>query len=136
MASRALSLFTALAGAAVLLTGLTAPVSAQPPTAGSTHTFRDPVFGGTVFCDTFEQVRDIAVSEVPNAIYALYRSTPNKVREPICMAIVPTAIVEEVIPIGIMKHGKDHYRAWAIKALVGPYTAFGLYLEELEYIGI
>ena len=133
MASRALPLFAATAA---LLSSLAAPVSAQPPTAGSTHTFRDPVFGGTVFCDTFDQVRDIAVSEIPNAIYSLYRTTPNKAREPICMAIAPTGVVEEVIPIGIMKHGQDYYRTWAIKAQVGPYTAYALYLEEFEYIGI
>jgi hypothetical protein len=120
----------------LLLTLASGPALAQPPSAGSVYNFRDPVFGGTVFCDTFEQVRDIAVSEIPNTIYALYRSTPNAAHEPICMAIAPSALVMQVTPVGVMKRDGDHYHAWVVKAQVGEFVAYALYLEEFEYVSI
>jgi hypothetical protein len=120
----------------LLLTLAPAPALAQPPAVGSVHTFSDPVFGGTVFCDTFDQVRDIAVSEIPGAIYALYRSTPNKSHEPICLAIAPTGLVMEITPVGIMRRDGAHYHAWVVKAEVGGFVAYGLYLEKFEYVSI
>lgn len=41
-------------------------VMAQPPQVGTTHTFLDPAFKGTVICDTLDQVRAIATAEAPN----------------------------------------------------------------------
>lgn len=137
MASRHLPLPAALAFAAALLTGAAAgPALAQPPAVGSTHTFSDPSFGGTVFCDTIDQIRDIVRADEPNAIYALYRITPNERREPICLAIAPTGLVVEVTPIGTMKRDGTYYHAWAVKAVVGGFIAYALYIEQFEYVSI
>jgi len=107
---------------------------AQPPSAGATHTFRDPIFNGTVFCDTLDAVRAIATAEAPDETYANYYLTTNLRDEPICMAIAPTGVVVEVIPIGIMLKGGQRYQAWAVETDVGGVTAFALYLEPAQYV--
>jgi hypothetical protein len=43
-----------------VLAAATLPAFAAPPAVGSDHRFEDPVFRGTIFCDTLEQVRHIA----------------------------------------------------------------------------
>jgi hypothetical protein len=104
---------------------------AQPPAAGTTHTFVDPVYQGTVFCDTFDQVREIATAEQPEAVYREYMFAKNDRNEPVCLAIAPTATVTEVTRIGTMRRDGKHFVAWAVQATVGGITAFGLYLEEI-----
>jgi hypothetical protein len=107
---------------------------AQPPAAGSTHTFFDPVYTGTVFCDTLDQVREIAAAESPDEIYRQYMYAKNERNEPVCLAIVPTATVNEVTPLGVMRRDGKHFQAWAVKASVGGITAWGLYLEEFQMV--
>jgi hypothetical protein len=121
MASRVL-LAAALALAAT-------PTLAAPPSAGSRHTFHDPVFNGTVFCDTLDEVWAIATADAPNDVYARYNLTTNDQDEPICMAIVPTGVVVDVTPIGVMERSGHQYNAWAVETDVGGVTAFALYLE-------
>jgi hypothetical protein len=104
---------------------------AQPPATGTTHTFVDPIYKGTVFCDTFEQVREIATAQKPEAVYREYMFAKNDRNEPVCLAIVPTAIVNEVTRLGTMQRDGKHFVAWAVQATVGGMTAFGLYLEEI-----
>jgi hypothetical protein len=111
-----------------------APAWAEPPAVGTTHTFHDPVFRGTVFCDTLDDVWSIATAEQPDEIYGLYRVTTNARDEPICMAIVPTALVVEVTPIGVMKRNGHDYNAWAVETDVGGVTAFALYLERVTRV--
>ncbi len=125
-----------LVAAALALAASSLPSYAQPPTPGATHTFRDPVFQGTVFCDTLDQVRDIAIADEPNSIYAMYRITPNHRNEPICMAIVPTGKVVSVTPIGTMMRDGERYTAWAVETEVAGFTAYALYLEQVKFISI
>lgn len=124
-----------LLSALVLLAGIAAPAAtmAAPPLAGTTHTFRDPVFRGTIFCDTLDEVWAIATADAPDDIYANYFLTTNDRDEPLCMAIAPTAKVVDVMPVGVMIRNGEHYNAWAIETEVGGVTAFALYLEHFEY---
>ena len=104
---------------------------AQPPTAGTTHTFVDPIYQGTVFCDTFEQVREIATAEEPAAVYREYMFAKNARNEPVCLAIVPTAMVTDVTRLGMMYRDGKAFIAWAVKTTVGGVIAYGLYIEEV-----
>jgi hypothetical protein len=119
---------------ALVLTALPGVALAQPPAAGTIHTFYDPVFTGTVFCDTLEQVREIATAEVPSDIYLNYLQTANDRNEPTCATIIPTGEVVNVMPLGIMKEDGQHFHAWAVEAKVGGFTAFGLYLEHFDMV--
>lgn len=130
--SRALKAL-AVAAVAAAVPGM---ASAQPPAIGSTHTFLDPVFHGTVLCDTADQVRAIATAKQPSETYALYRMTTNDIDEPLCMAIAPTGRIIDVSPIGITVLSDSQYRAWVIEADVDGTTAFALYLEPIRYVGI
>jgi hypothetical protein len=107
---------------------------AQPPAAGTEHTFFDPVYTGTVFCDTLDQVREIATAAKPDEIYRQYMYAKNDRNEPVCLAIVPTATVNDIMPLGVMHRDGKHFQAWAVQASVGGITAFGLYLEEFEMV--
>ena len=104
---------------------------AQPPAAGSTHTFVDPIYKGTVFCDTLEQVREIATAEQPETVYREYMFAKNARNEPVCLAIVPTAVVNDVTRLGMMQRDDKLFVAWAVKATVGGVVAYGLYIEEV-----
>jgi hypothetical protein len=119
---------------ALVLTALPGIALAQPPAAGTIYTFYDPVFTGTVFCDTLDQVREIATAETPSDVYLNYLQTANERNEPTCATIVPTGEVVEVMPLGIMEEDGQHFRAWAVEAKVGEFTAFGLYLEHFEMV--
>ncbi|OYW97797.1 MAG: hypothetical protein B7Z15_22770 [Rhizobiales bacterium 32-66-8] len=115
--------------AGVLLAG-TGIAQAAPPDVGSRYEFRDPVFRGTIFCDTLDAVQAIASAEQPDRTYANYYMTTNAIGEPICMAIAPTALVLAVTPIGVMtKNGKD-YAAWAVETEIDGTVIFALYLEH------
>lgn len=107
---------------------------AQPPALGSVHTFFDPVFKGTVFCDTIDAVRAIATADVPDDIYASYYLTTNALDEPICMAIMPTGVVVDVVPLGVMVKNGWYFNAWAIETRVGSAVVYALYLEHFEYV--
>jgi hypothetical protein len=121
------ALFAALAGGTI-------PALAAPPAPGTTHTFFDPIFRGTIFCDRMEEVRAIAEADEPDYIYGGLRASLNEQNEPVCMAIVPTAVVVEVIPLGVMERDGKHYNAWAVETDVNGVTAFALYLERYEYV--
>src|SRR5690606_14145866 len=108
---------------------LATPVLAQPPSAGSTHTFVDPVFTGTIFCDTFEEVHAIATADEPVDVFQVYFTTPNHKNEPTCAAILATAKVVSVRPLGVMTRDNSRYDAWAIEAEVGGQAGYALYLE-------
>ena len=123
-------LLPALAAFALLAT----PVLAGPPTIGSDHTFLDPVFRGTIFCDTLKEVQTIAEAESPDEMYANFYLTTNERDEPMCMAIAPTARVVDVVPLGVMAKDGGHYNAWAIETDVNGTTAFALYLERFNYV--
>jgi hypothetical protein len=120
--------------AAATALALAAPAVAAPPSVGTTHTFLDPVFRGTVFCDTVDQVRHIATAKAPDDIYGVYRVTTNERDEPMCMAIVPTALVVDVIPLGVMLREGEAYSAWAVETDIGGVTAFALYLEHVATV--
>ncbi|WP_421759742.1 hypothetical protein [Devosia sp.] len=120
--------------ALVAILALAAPALAAPPLAGTTHTFVDPVFNGTVFCDTLEEVRAIATAAAPDDAYANFRLTTNDSDEPMCMAIAPTGTVVNVVEVGVMEKDGHHYKAWAIETLVGEDTAYALYLERHDFI--
>jgi hypothetical protein len=116
--------FAALSGTAL----------AQPPQVGTVHSFVDPVFQGTVFCDTYDQVLDIASADVPEDVFQGYLMTRNERLEPICAAVIPTGLVLDVRPIGIMKRNGSHYLAYAVETQVGEITGFALYLERFEVV--
>jgi hypothetical protein len=118
-----------LTGALLAATGF--PALAAPPAVGSHHRFEDPVFRGTIFCDTCEQVRHIATSPSPQETYANYAILTNDRDESICFAIVPTGLVKSVTPLGIMVENGRRYEAWAVETDVGGTIAYGLYLENL-----
>ena len=116
------------------MTAFSGAAFAQPPSEGTTHTFVDPIYKGTVFCDTLDQVRDIATAEEPEAVYRDYMFAKNARNEPVCLAIVPTAVVTDVTRLGMMERDGKHFVAWAVKATVGGVTAYGLYLEEVVIV--
>lgn len=135
MASR---LATSLA-AAVALACMTAPGAAlaQPPQAGTVHTFLDPMSNsGTVFCDGFEHVNAIARANDPDGVYEFYRTTANALNEPVCMAIIPTGLVVDVVPLGVMTRNGRSYDAWAVETDIEGTTVFGLYVEQSGYVGV
>lgn len=105
-------------------------VAAQPPTEGTTHTFVDPVFVGTVFCDTYYEVLAIATAVEPDKVYARFLKMRNDVDEPACAAIAPTGIVVDVRPLGVMLREGKRYDAWAVETKVGQAVGFALYLEK------
>ena len=113
---------------------MAAPALAGPPVVGSDHTFLDPVFRGTIFCDTLTEVRSIAEAESPDDAYANYYLTTNERDEPMCMAIAPTARVVDVVPLGVMEKDGGNYNAWAVETEVNGTTAFALYLERFTLV--
>lgn len=115
--------------AALLLAG-TGMAQAAPPDVGSSYEFFDPVFRGTIFCDTLEAVQAIASAEQPDQTYANYYMTTNDIGEPICMAIAPTALVLAVTPIGVMTKNGKTYDAWAVETEINGIVVFALYLEH------
>lgn len=124
---------TVALGLATLVPLALAPAAqAAPPQPGDTYTFQDPVFNGTVVCDTLEQVTDIATADAPNDVYGLYRILANDLNEPTCMAIIPTGVVLDVVPLGVMEKEGDRYDAWAVETdLGGGATVYALYLERI-----
>lgn len=118
-----------LAAVAVVLAG-TGGAFAAPPEVGSTHFFNDPVFRGTVFCDTLEAVTAIATAPEPDQIYAAYYMTTNDIGEPICMAIAPDALVKAVTPLGVMRKDDHNYDAWAVETDINGTVVYALYLER------
>ena len=115
---------------AALALGATGMAQGAPPDVGSSYEFRDPVFRGTIFCDTLEAVQAIASAEQPDQTYANYYMTTNAIGEPICMAIAPTALVLAVTPIGVMTKNGKTYDAWAVEAEIDGTVIFALYLEH------
>ncbi len=113
-----------------LLLGATGLAQAAPPEVGSAHEFRDPVFRGTIFCDTLEAVQAIASADKPDQTYAAYFMTTNDIGEPICMAIAPTALVRAVTPLGMMTKNGKAYDAWAVETEINGTVIFALYLER------
>lgn len=107
---------------------------AQPPMAGTTHTFVDPIYTGTVFCDTLDQVREIATASKPDEVYFEYVQAMNDRNEPVCLAIVPTATVLDVTHLGVMQRDGKFFNAWAVETSVGGIEAYGLYLEHFEMV--
>jgi hypothetical protein len=107
---------------------------AQPPATGTTHTFVDPLFTGTVFCDTYQQVREIATADNPGMIYENYLLTPNERSEPTCATIIPTGVVVAVKPVGVMEQDGLHFNAYAVETRVGDVVGYALYLEPFEMV--
>lgn len=50
------------------------------------------------------------------------------------MAIVPTGVVIDVLPIGVMQRNGKQYDAWAIETEIEGVTVFALYLERVAAI--
>ena len=119
---------------AITLALLPTLAAAQPPAAGSTHTFYDPIFVGTVFCDSIDEVRAIVAAEEPEAVYRTFLLQPNARNEPTCAAIMPTGYVVAVVPLGVMERSGKHFRAWAVETRVSSGTGFALYLEYFEMV--
>jgi hypothetical protein len=108
---------------------LATPAFAQPPAQGTTHTFVDPVFTDTVFCDTFDEVLAIVSADEPTKVFQRYFGQRNGQNEPVCAAISATAVVTGVRPLGIMTRDDKRFDAWAVETRVGNATAYALYLE-------
>lgn len=121
---------------AMTLTALASAAYALPPTAGTIHTFYDPVFEGVVVCDTIDQVRHIATAERPSDVFLQYLTTPNEIDEPTCAAVEPTGLVVDVMPIGVMNENGLQFHAYAVETLFGEVTAYVLYLEKVEFARI
>ena len=113
----------------VVALALVTPTHADPPTAGTTHTFHDPVFIGTVFCDSYFEVLAIATADDPQAVFASFHSDRNEIDEPVCAVIAPTGTVVDVRSLGIMQRDGRSYDAWAVETRVGEHTGFALYVE-------
>jgi hypothetical protein len=101
----------------------------QPPTAGSVHTFVDPMFGQTVVCDKIEQVQAIAVAQEPEVKFMELFGTPNARHEPTCAAMVPTGLVVEVRPLGRIERAGKSFYAYAVQSNAGGATFYALYLD-------
>lgn len=114
---------------ALLLAFVPGLAFAQPPTAGSLHTFVDPLFGRTVICDTVEQVTAIAVAAEPEAKFLEFFGTPNAQHEPTCDAMAPTALVVDVQPLGRIERAGKSFYAYAVQSDAGGVTFYALYLE-------
>jgi hypothetical protein len=117
-----------------LALGATSPALADPPAAGTLHTFLDPIFRDTVICDTFAQVRRIATAPAPDEMYAAFYMTTNEYDEPMCVAVVPTGKVVGVTPLGVMERNGRQYDAWAVETRMPGGTVFALYLERLNLV--
>jgi hypothetical protein len=116
---------------ALALVFLPQAAQAAPPATGSTHTFVDPVFTGTVFCDTYFEVLAIATADDPVKVYEEFLLTRNEYSEPRCAAVVPTALVLNVTPLSPMWRDGQLFAAWAVEVQVGERTGYALYLEQL-----
>jgi hypothetical protein len=126
--------FWSVALAATVVIGGAQGALAAPPAAGEMHDFTDPVFRGTIFCDTLDAVEAIAKADAPDDMYAAYYLTANQIGEPFCMAIAPKALVVAVTPIGVMSKNGHDYDAWAVETRVGDTTVYALYLERSDRI--
>lgn len=104
---------------------------AQPPAQGTTHTFVDPTFLGTVFCDTYDEVLAIVTADQPLDVYRQLFNQRNDRNEPRCASIIPTGLVLSTTSLGLMERDGMHFQAWAVKTQVGSFTGFALYLEEV-----
>lgn len=113
---------------------LPATALAQPPNKGTTHTFIDPVFASTVFCDTYFEVLAIATAAEPTEVYESFMVRRNDQNEPVCAAIIPTGTIVDVRELGIMLRDGKRYDAWAIERRIGDFTGFALYLEQRQDI--
>jgi hypothetical protein len=113
---------------------LPATALAQPPSKGTTHTFIDPIFASTVFCDTYFEVLAIATAADPAEVYADFMARRNYKNEPVCAAIVPTGYIVDIRELGIMLRDGKRFDAWAIETRVGDTTGFALYLEQRQDI--
>jgi hypothetical protein len=114
----------------VALALLPATAQAQPPLEGSTHTFVDPIFVGTVFCDSYYEVLAIATADDPQAVFTTFATDRNEIDEPVCASIAPTGRIVDVRPLGIMIREDARYDAWAVEAQVNGMIGFALYLEK------
>lgn len=119
---------------ALALAAFPAAALAQPPAEGTTHTFFDPLYVGTVVCDTFDEVLAIATADNPQDVYLNLYQEANDRNEPRCAAIIATGIVVDVTPLGVMKRDDLHFNAWAVETLVGDVTAYALYIEHFELV--
>lgn len=119
---------------ALLLAFVPGLALAGPPSAGSVHTFIDPMFGDTVVCDHIEEVRAIAAAEIPELKFQEYFAIPNARNEPTCAAMVATGIVVDVQPIGrIMRDGKYFY-AYSVEGDAHGITFYALFLEHEDIV--
>jgi hypothetical protein len=119
---------------ATLVAVLPTAALAQPPSTGATHTFYDPVFAGTIICDTLEQVETIVDAAAPEQAYHALLTATNDINEPKCAAMITTGLVIGVTSVGVMKRDNQHFNAWAVETQFGDVTAFALYLEHFEVV--
>lgn len=108
---------------------------AAPPPLNASYDFVDPVFGTTVFCDTLEQVKEIAAAPIPNEVFKKYRDLKNATGEPTCANAAFSADVVEVDPIPNMHETGWAFHAWAVqfKAPDGV-PLWALYLEHFQEV--
>lgn len=111
-------------------------VAAMPPSAGTIYTFVDPIFTGTIICDTYEQVREIATADQPGEVYLTYLATPNQRNEPTCALVAPTGVVLDVRPVGILNEAGQEYHAYAVEAQFGAAVGFALFLEAANLVRV
>ena len=107
---------------------------AAPPPIGTEHTFTGPMYEGTVLCDTYDQVRDIATADRPQEVFLAYLQQTNGRAEPTCAALAPTGTVLDVRPLGTMSEDGHYFHAYAVEARFGDITAFALYLERFDMV--
>lgn len=76
---------------------------AAPPAVGeANYAFADPVFSDVVFCDTLDQIKEIASAPDPNEVFKKYVALKNDTDESTCAAAAFYATVTSVESIGIM----------------------------------
>ena len=119
---------------ATLFVVLPTAALAQPPVAGATHTFYDPVFVGTIVCDTLDQVKTIVEADRPEEAYKVLLLASNELDEPRCAAMITTGVVVDVTRLGVMQRDNQHFNAWAVETQFRNVTAYALYLEHFEVV--
>lgn len=107
---------------------------ASPPSAGSVHTFVDPMFRDTVVCDDLDQVRSIASAAQPEQRFFELFQQMNARNEPTCAAMVPTGVVVDVLPLGRIERDDKHFYAYAVKSDAAGVTFYALYLEFVDMV--
>lgn len=111
-----------------LLSGVSFPASAAPPSLATSFDFNDPVFQMTVVCQAEAQIKAIVADPVPYKVYQAFRDQKLCVTEPEF-----TAQVSSVNFLGAMTYdSEDSFTAWSVGITFNGVQAWALYLEAAK----